>query len=209
MDRDDLAARIDTYMHRFGDINSAILLFIEDARQMIGQDLRALANWDSSNITVASGTGTVPTNLVEVQSIFGPDGQMLEYATPTFLAGYRNETGVAQYYTIESTAISGGTFKAYPAQDGTYPINYFELPDELTNGTDENRVLTALPFLYIAACMIPAMAWAQDGESLQTWSQLYDEQVRRANRRFNRSRQGREAVAQGTQSFVARPVSGA
>lgn len=208
MDRDDLVSRIDSYMHRHGDIDTEILTFIEDARGVIGQDLRSLANWRTNSVTGASGIYTLPDDFVEMHSLFGADGQMLEYVSPTYAASWREETGIAQYYTINHGRTSN-EMRVYPLQTGSLSANYFERPEELSAGSSSNQVLTDLPFLYIAACMVPAMAWAMDGEGLSFWSNLYDEQVARANRAFKRARIGREGVQQSTQAFAAAPVKGA
>ena len=202
MDRDDLAARIDSYMHRYGALDADILTFIADARSMIAQDLRTQHNLTSATVAMTGGTGTLPADFEAVQTVYEPAGGRLEYVTADFAASWREETDTPTMYTIDTG------LRSYPLTDGNYTLYYYQLPTELTAGGTENTVLTRLPLVYLSACLYLGGIWTASPEFLQAMLDFYQREIGKANAAYKRSRRGHEAAQQGTHSFAANPPKG-
>jgi hypothetical protein len=216
MDRDDLAARIDSYAHRQGASDAEILTFIEDARTMLGEDLRSGVNLVELVLLLTDGEVAMPADYVEIFQVFRYElvgtvqKEQLQYATPNYFSAFWQETGDAMYYTIEpgGAAPALARLRIAPTGDTSVFVQYFQHPAELTLGTSENTVLTRFPQLYLFACLRLAAIWAGDGKYMDSMARAYGNEVSRINARFRRSRAGADAVAQGAHAFAARPAKG-
>jgi len=210
MDRDGLAARLDSYGHRYDDLTADILTFIEDATKHIGVDLRSQHNMNRTEVAVVSGASLLPADFEEMFNCQRSDGKRLQYITADYASEWREESGEPRFYSIAvgGIAIGNASLEVFPKATESIFVEYFGQPDALSAGGSFNTVLSNLPLLYIYKCLSLMATWANDWESVGQLDNAYERELARANRAWVRARRTTDAVGQSTHPFVASPAKG-
>ena len=102
--------------------------------------------------------------------------------------------------TISGFAIHGGQMELRPAASVTATVDgeltyYARVPTLTSNAT--NDILTNFPLIYLSAMMVLVSKFLQDKEQEADWANMYDSQIKQANK----SAQGGRYVTPQVQSI--------
>ena len=170
----DLKTTIANYLAR-DDLTSQIPDFIKLAEIRLSRDIRINEMLSNTALTLVSNEATLPSNYLEMRSIYFNSNPYttLEYQTPDLFSRnmWNTDSGTPVYFSI-----IGDKIKFAPTNDSadTLQLFYYAKPAELSNSNLTN--------VWTANCM-DALLYASLGESeaylmndprIQTWAALYD-----------------------------------
>lgn len=153
--------------------------------------LRSQVMQTTGTVAVTSGTGTLPTALLELRSIH-PAGHEwgIDYLGP-------ERFDVAQSAVSGSNAlyyeVVGSTLNIHPAITGNVTISYFQRFDAINSNNKTGELLTAHPTIYLSALLFEAYSWMEEVETAIGHLGRYRSQVAGANRTAHGKRYGAQA----------------
>lgn len=197
----DLVSAVGSYMRRGGssDFTSQIPNFIALFEAWANRNLAAKEQHISTTIAITSGSGTIPTDWVEFESVSyvsSPDIP-LTYLSPDALnAVYpSSDAGYPEFYTIK-----GPTVSVRPVATGSLDVLYQARVPALTSVATTNWLMTGSPDAYLFGCLAEANAYIEEVDKAGLWlsraQSAIDQIVATGFRRF----------AQGQQMVVDRPT---
>lgn len=130
----------------------------------------------SSSVTITAGVGTLPTGFTGMRSIYW-DGDLdrpLKYLTPDQFESHRNESGLANWYTITGTSLLTS-----PAGDGTAVIRYKARFTPLSDTNTSNVLLTNYPDAYLHGTLVQLHSYTKNTKAMQEANALYEAAVQR------------------------------
>jgi hypothetical protein len=179
----ELKAALAGYLHR-SNLTSEIIEFITRAEQRIGRDVRILENRVQDTVTPVSGVAALPTRLAELRRISTGSGnslRILQSISPNEADRFASLSGAAAVFYLSDSIY------LLPAADTDIDIDYYEYPETLVGALDSatRPILDRYENLYINAAMAEASLFTQDREAFAMWGNLYDAEVKAANRAAN------------------------
>lgn len=157
LDRDDLAARVPTFLR------------LAEARLN-----RILEDPDMEVTSTAAATGdstALPADFGAMVSITTGNGA-LRPLSPVGFAGFdRSVTGEPRYYSVSNNAIS-----LAPANSGvTFTMVYRRRIPALTAAAPSNWLLVRAPDVYFYAALLQAEAFLAEDDRIPLWKSAFDE----------------------------------
>ena len=138
---------------------------VQMAEAVLNKKLRTRKQMTTATLTFASGVAPLPTNCLEIISLFGPVGEPYR---ATSLADVKAPSSSYSQYAIDGTnvVIYGLT--------GTRELRYFAaLPTLTTSPTTSNWLLADHPQVYLYAVGFEAAKFLRDPELAAMTDQLY------------------------------------
>lgn len=175
------------------DLAHLFLRFVSLAEVKLNRMLRVSHMDTTANVTVTAGTGTLPTDFLEMrearQSSVYPalramDLQALDDRYPS--------SGIPAAY-----AIVGATIHVRPTWTGTLPITYYAKIPALTVAAPTNWLLLKAPAAYLYAVVEQTAIWERDAEKARASAGLLMNEVMSLQADDNRSRFGNSKIAFG------------
>ena len=176
----DLQTAIGNYLAR-SDLSSYIPDFITGAETRIAygaagqfgsEPLRIRAMETSADITVTSGTGSLPTSFLQMRRLYwdGSPKRALEQDSPESF--YRRWSGSSQgiptHYIIEGDSIIVG-----PQNSGTIKALYYKKFDPVATANPVPWLLTNAPLTYVYGSLLEAAPFIRNDARLPVWHQLF------------------------------------
>lgn len=151
------------------------------AERRLNQVLRTNDQITDATVTIASGSGTLPTDFIEMIRVGSVDRPYREVYAANYVS-----TGVYEY------AIQGSTIYA-TGEDGSLAIKYFAALTTLANDlTATNWLLDSAPEVYLYAIL--AMASLGDLEARRAYASQYEDALRGLKTASDRKRFGNSCV---------------
>lgn len=179
----ELKTELAEFSHR-SDLTAKMDTFCILAEAVINKDLRTLDMEKRLEVTFNDAFYTLPTDYLEMRAIhLEDDGARVpikSYSPQQLDAMYSRATGTAAGFSIH-----GGELELRPAPSVTSTvdgeISYFaRVPTLTTNST--NDILTNFPLVYLSSMLMQLYLYLQDDEELVKWSNIYDSQIKAANK---------------------------
>lgn len=119
-------------------------------------------------VTITSGDGTLPADLLEVREFRSPTNIPLRAMSLQQLTNaYRDQSGTPRGY-----AVVGSTVKVRPTADGDCQVTYYGKIPALTPSNPTNWLLTKAPDVYLYAVVAEISIAAGDAAKTQGAMQL-------------------------------------
>lgn len=134
------------------DLTDKIPTFVQLAEEDMKRRLKLVDLESSANVTITSGSGTLPTDYVGARSLYwnGDERRALRYITPDrYEREYNSLAGLATYYTI-----TGSTLKTLPQGDGAVVMTYHARLTSLSDSNLTNAVITNYPDAYFFGTLV-------------------------------------------------------
>ena len=179
----ELKTEVSDFAHRT-DLTAKMDTFCILAEAVINKDLRTLDMETILSVTFNDAFYDLPADYMEMRAIhLEDDGARVpikSYTPQQLDALYSRATGTAAGFSIH-----GGKIELRPAPSATETvdgeISYYSRVDTLT-GTATNDILTKFPMIYLSAMMLQVYLFLQDDEELSKWSEVYNSQIKQANK---------------------------
>lgn len=151
------------------------------AEQRLNRELRTHHQIKSLSITISSGVGYLPGDLLEVIGLYDANGNEL-------IAGSDADREAGRcMFTIRDFQIAG--------PDGTYTLRYYEALDSITYAVDGvNWLLTNEPDLYYWAVCEEAAKFLKDVEGARAFAELRGDAMSAVRGNDERKRYSRARV---------------
>jgi len=171
------------FAHR-SDLTTKMDTFCILAEAVINKDLRTLDMETILSVTFDDAFYDLPADYMEIRAIHiendGARVPIKSYTPQQLDAMYSRATGTASGFSIH-----GGQMELRPAPSVTDTVDgeitYYKRVTTLT-GTATNDILTKFPMIYLSAMMLQVYLYLQDDEELSKWSDVYNSQVKQANK---------------------------
>jgi hypothetical protein len=155
----------------------------------INATLRLREMESSASITLTSGAGTLPSDFLEVRSVYFDNAQQtpLDAASGFVKNATYEGSGVPAQYVIEGTSI-----RVNPVPSGSegLEMRYVARLAAFSADDDTNTILTRYPALYLYSACKHAAIWAQDAELAATYAAAYEGEKARVEKRDRAARYG-------------------
>jgi len=183
----ELQAEVADFAHRT-DLSGKMDIFCEFAEAVINKDLRTIEMERRTPETFADTFYNLPQDYMEMRALhldINGARSTLRCISPQLLdKSYSRATGVPRAY-----AIHGGQIEFRPGIDVTAPYTgelsyYARVPSLILNSN--NNILTKYPNIYLSAMLVQLYLYLQDKEEAATWSEMYNTQVKQANKQGGR-----------------------
>lgn len=183
MNYTELKAEITDWSHR-SDLTSKYDTFCELAESSINEDLRCIEMEKRLEPTFDDAFYDLPTDYIAMRALHIVNGGArvpIQQVTPQILdARYSNATGVAGGF-----AIHGGQVELRPAPSVSSTLEgeityYARVPTLVSNST--NDILTNYPLIYLSGMLVQVYLYLQDNDELAKWVQVYNTQIKTANK---------------------------
>lgn len=173
----ELQARLASLLHR-DDLTSEIQEAIALCEAELQTKCKLLEFETSASITITSGTGTLPTGLLAIRSLYWDDDQdsPLDYIEPSRFDALRNDEGRPGYYTV-----TGSSLKVIPSDSGTAVATYSARFTALSTTNTSNSLLTDFPDAYVYGALKHVAVYADDDAMLQRAGTMFAAACERIN----------------------------
>lgn len=179
----ELKTEVADFAHR-SDLTSKMDTFCILAETVINKDLRVQEMETILDVTFNDAFYDLPTDYLEMRAIHiensGARVPIKSYSPQQLDRLYSRATGTANGF-----AIHGGQIELRPAPTATATVDgaitYFKRLTTLT-GTSTNDILTYYPMIYLSAMMLQVYLYLQDDIELAKWSEIYNSQIKQANK---------------------------
>lgn len=170
----DLKSTIASYLAR-SDLTSIIPNFIQLAEIRLRRDIRISEMLTNTALTPSSGVVTLPTDFLEMRSIYFNSNPLttLEYQTPDLFSrnGWNSTSGTSVYFTIIGNELH---FSPDPDSTDTVQILYYAKPAYLSDTNLTNAWTDNCMDAILYASLAEGSFYLMDNESAQRWAALYD-----------------------------------
>jgi hypothetical protein len=170
----DLKSNIASYLART-DLTSTIPTFIQLAEIRLRRDIRINEMLNNATLTPVAGVVTLPTDFLEMRSIYFNLNPLttLEYQTPDLFSrnGFNDTSGTSVYFTIIANTIQ---FSPDPDSTDTVQMLYYAKPEYLSDTNLTNVWTDNCMDAILYASLAEASLYLMDNESAQRWATLYD-----------------------------------
>lgn len=170
----DLKSTIASYLAR-SDLTSIIPNFIQLAEIRLRRDIRISEMLVNTALTPSSGVVTLPTDFLEMRSIYFNSNPLttLEYQTPDLFSrnGWNSTSGTSVYFTIIGNELH---FSPDPDSTDTVQMLYYAKPDYLSDSNLTNVWTDNCMDAILYASLAEGSVYLMDNESAQRWATLYD-----------------------------------
>lgn len=170
LDRNDLAAKIPTFITAFEDVANSEL------------PLRTRFNTATTTLSLTSASPLVslPADFLEAKTFIDVTSSPVNVVpvyTPASLYAAINTPNVAG--NPKGVTIVGSSAEFQPTADTSYSIKlyYYQKVTALSSGV--NWLLTNFPSLYLYGPLVSAEAYLGDDPRLKTWGDLYDNLIQK------------------------------
>jgi hypothetical protein len=179
----ELKTEVADFAHR-SDLTAKMDTFCILAEGVINKDLRSLEMETILDVTFDDAFYDLPSNYLEIRAIHLEKNSaripIKSYSPQQLDRLYSRATGTANGF-----AIHGGKIELRPAPSVTSTvdgqISYYKRVTTLT-GTSTNDILTTYPLIYLSAMMLQVYLYLQDDTELAKWSEVYNSQIKQANK---------------------------
>lgn len=153
--------------------------------------LRSQVMQATGTVTLASGTGALPTDLLELRSIHPSGNEVgIDYLPPErFDVAQAAVTGsYGLYYEVV-----GSTLNVHPGITGDINIAYFKRFDAINSDNKTGTLLTEHAPIYLSALLFEAYSWMEEVDTALAHLARYRSQVAGANRTAHGKRYGAQS----------------
>ena len=170
----DLKSAVADYLART-DLTSMIPNFIQLAETRLSRDLRINEMLLNSTLTPVNGVVTLPSNYLELRSIYFNSNPIttLEYQSPDLFSrnGWNDESGTSVYFSIIGNTIE---FSPDPDSTDTVQMLYYAKPAALSDSNLTNVWTDNCMDALLYASLGEAEPYLMNDARTQTWAALYD-----------------------------------
>lgn len=192
----DLAA----WLNR-ADLTAQIPRFIRFAEAEFNRVIRVPDMEATANVTVTSGSGSLPADCLSVKTARIAGVSKLDYiSTDEFdeLSSSVNQpTGNPDSYSEW-----GSSLHILPSGDATVAIRYFQTIPALTASNTTNWLMTRHPDLYLYAALVQAEAFGWNDERIELWRSAVEQTIAQINADGQRNKYGGLIAARSGPSQV-------
>ena len=190
-----LKSDVTDWMHRT-DLDGQMDTFTLLTEGVINKDLRVMEQETDFGFSFTDAYTVLPDDYLETRDIYvdlnGGRCSIENLAPQQLNARYSRATGRVRAYSIH-----GGQIEMRPAPDPTEPTTgswtyIARVPSLTANAT--NDILENYPLLYLSGMMTQACMYVQDETETVKWSNIFDEQIRTANKSAGDGRYTRPQV---------------
>ena len=170
----DLQTTIASYLAR-SDLTSIIPTFIQLAENRMRREIRISEMLDNVALTVTSNQVTLPTDYLEMRSLYFNSNPItpVEYQSPDLFSrnGLSNTSSTSIYFTIIANNIK---FAPAPNSSDTVQMLYYTKPDYLSGSNLTNTWTDYCIDALLYASLAEAETYLMNDARVQTWASLYD-----------------------------------
>lgn len=170
----DLKSAVADYLART-DLTSMIPNFIQLAETRLGRDLRINEMLSNSTLTPVNGVVTLPSNYLELRSIYFNSNPIttLEYQSPDLFSrnGWNDTSGTSVYFSIIGNTIE---FSPDPDSTDTVQMLYYAKPAALSDSNLTNVWTDNCMDALLYASLVEGSVYLMDNDSALRWGTLYD-----------------------------------
>ena len=179
----ELKTEVADFSHRT-DLTAKMDTFCILAEAVIDKDLRTLDMEKRLEVIFYDPVYALPTDYLSMRAIHlvddGARVPIKSYSPQQLDALYSRATGTAAGFSIH-----GGEMELRPGPSVTATVDgeisyYARVPTLTTNAT--NDILTKFPLIYLSTMMLQVYLYLQDDEELKKWSEVYNSQMKQANK---------------------------
>jgi hypothetical protein len=157
--------------------------------------LRIRAMETSADVTVTSGTGSLPTGFLQARRLYwsaSPKRRLEQTSPEHFYGTWLGSTSASNpsHYVIEGDSIVLG-----PSVSGTVKLLYYKKFDPLATASPVPWLLTNAPHVYVYGALLEAAPFIRNDPRLQVWAGLYKSAVEGLNRADQMDRWSGSALA--------------
>lgn len=141
----------------------------------------------TGNVTITSGSGTLPSGLVGIRGVYWNASTIneLEYVNTDAFNAMRNNTGTPEFYTV-----TGSTLSVSPSDTGTAVVTYMAKFTALSNSNTSNAILSNFPDAYLYGALKHVCVHTMDDSGLQRYGILFNAACDRINLNNEQRRYG-------------------
>ena len=173
----DLKSAVADYLART-DLTSMIPNFIQLAETRLSRDLRINEMLLNSTLTPVNGVVTLPSNYLELRSIYFNSNPIttLEYQSPDLFSrnGWNDESGTSVYFSIIGNTIE---FSPDPDSTDTVQMLYYAKPAALSDSNLTNVWTDNCMDALLYASLGEAEPYLMNDARTQTWAAMYDRAI--------------------------------
>lgn len=192
----DLAA----WLNR-ADLTTQIPRFIRFAEAEFNRVIRVPDMEATANVTVTSGSGSLPADCLSVKTARIAGVSKLDYiSTDEFdelSSSVNPPTGNPDSYSEW-----GSSLHILPSGDATVAIRYFQTIPALTASNTTNWLMTRHPDLYLYAALVQAEAFGWNDERIELWRSAVEQTIAQINADGQRNKYGGLIAARSGPSQV-------
>jgi len=170
----DLQTAVANYLAR-DDLTSQIPDFITLAEIRLSRDIRINEMLTSTALTLTNNEATLPSNYLEMRSIYFNSNPYttLEYQTPDLFSrnGWNDTSGTPVYFTIIGDKLQ---FSPQPETTDTLQLFYYAKPAVLSNSNLTNVWTNYCMDALLYASLGESESYLMNDSRITTWAALYD-----------------------------------
>jgi len=205
MNRLELKAAVDTYLHRALP-DEEFDLFLLQAESDIAQQVRAIEQQSYVSLGEAdrqtANAYLLPADFIEMITVRRSGAVEIMPAASMEMAQFRQIEGKVSVYSL--TGVNQLIdFAPTPADGFVAYLGYFAKPAALAAPTDTNTLITSHPSLYIYSCVMYAYDWARNYEQREAASNRFVAKIDEINAIDQRRRYGPSVSVGNNQDFGA------
>lgn len=180
----DLLADIITWLNR-DDLDTLAPKFVTLAEEHFNRVLRVPEMENVASATVDTGSITLPTDFLQVRSLFVSIDDTTDYSVSPQLVTIARlnelypvaQVGAPVHYALQS----GNEMVMSPAPDAdtdaSVVLNYYAKIPVLADDNTSNWLLASHYDLYLAAALVEGYTYARDTEGMAVWSARRDQKL--------------------------------
>lgn len=178
-----LKTDIATFLHK-SNLTDTIPTFVRLAESRIRTDVRVPAMQSMTDLTISSGTVSLPANFLDPIRLYldVPYQREILYRAPNvfYTSTEIERGGNPTIYTIEGQSLK---FAPIPSDSPTAKFLYWAAWDVLSADADTNWLMTNHYPVYLYAALAEGSSYLEDDQQAQKWGNLYSTSVAAVNRR--------------------------
>lgn len=169
------------------DLTNTIPTLIRLCEAQIRRNLRVRAMETAADITITSGSGSLPSGFLEARRFTWDESNArnIDFVSPHdfYSSAEYDQSGTPSIYTIENS-----TVYVRPSATGTGKLLYFKAFDALSDDSDTNWALTNAYDLYLYGTLMNAAPYLKEDSRVAVWDAGYQRALAELNRSEDRAR---------------------
>jgi hypothetical protein len=180
----DLKTEIASWLNRSDFTDAQLAKFVMLGESDIRNDIDTRENELLATGTMTGDGFTAPSGYLSTRTLV-VDGDNVEYLTPEQYAAQVSAEITSGYFTL-----NGNTFSVLGGDGKAYELLYRSTIAALSLDADSNWILANAPEVYLWCGCKYGSAFLKDAEAAMLYGKLYDDAMRKLNRRERQSRVG-------------------
>lgn len=183
MNYEILKASVADWLHRT-DLEDVIPTFVMLAESRINRDIRVADMEKELSGNINGMDIDLPIDYRQIKSVVVDDGQYLQYLSHPL--GLNETCGYTQI---------GNKLRLFVQEGSQYRIIYYAAVPSLSDGVQENWLLSKYPDVYLYATLLESAPYIKDDARVQIWAMAYQNAIGTVMQQEEKQRFGNASLA--------------